>query len=84
MENIVAVDFFDHQANYKIYIDRSGAYIAKLENFHGPAGINPPNILVLERGMTRWISTSDEEEYMMDELDRYIESRVRKGDPNSR
>jgi hypothetical protein len=84
MDNLVAIDFFDYQANYHIYNDRSGAYIAKLDNFNGPAGIKPPDTLVLERGMPRWISTSDEEEYNMEELDRYKESRVRKGDPNNR
>lgn len=62
---------------------RRGIYDAHLERYEGPCGVTPPQDITLVRGVRRWVG-SYEESYLVQELGRAIEDRVRTGDPHRR
>ena len=82
MEMKAVVQYLGDWAHYSITPESFGIYHARLTNYEGANGVTPPENIVLVRGVRKWVG-SHEERALLNDLGRYIEDRVRDGEPNS-
>ena len=81
MEVKAVVWYAGKLAHYVITPENSGVYYARLLTFEEQSGPTPPANLILVRGMRHWVGSANEP-YLVDELGKVIEYRIRGGDPH--
>lgn len=82
MEVKAVVRYRGKQAHYAISPENEGIYYARLLKFEGQGVPTPPANLILVRGMCHWVGSS-KEQYVVDELGKALEQRVRGSDPHA-
>lgn len=82
MELEAVVTYLGEQAHYAVTPETGGIYQARLIRYEGPDVITPPETVTLVRGVRHWVG-STAESYLVDELGKAIEHRVRGSDPHA-
>ncbi|HEX6333959.1 MAG TPA: hypothetical protein VFZ78_07015 [Flavisolibacter sp.] len=81
MELKAVVAYDGGVAHYSVSPESTGLYQARLEKYEGSGDRTPPEELILVRGVRHW-SGSTEQQVLLDELGRAIESREREDHPS--
>ena len=83
MEVKVAVQYGDGMAHYVLSPDSGGIYQARLLCWDGGTIAPPPREIILVKGARhQWVGSCDRPTLLQD-LGRALDSRVRRGDPNT-
>lgn len=82
MEVKAVVTYLGGMAHYHIIPEANGIYLARLIRYEGADVVAPPETVTLVRGARHWVG-STKEQYMVDELGKALEQRVRGSDPHA-
>ncbi|MGZ3838100.1 MAG: hypothetical protein ACXVBI_06005 [Flavisolibacter sp.] len=82
MEMKAVVEFEGGLAHYHISPETNGIYQARLLQYEGNSGKNPPAEVILVRGYRQW-SGSYERQDLLNNIGSIIEERNREGHPSA-